>query len=76
MGGWKAGACTSKHAGVSEGERVLGGWTLTFANSILGADHGVVFEDMKGEIDLGNRSLVGHGALERVRAGSGHGWIG
>lgn len=54
---------------------MLGGWTLTFADSVLGADHGVVLEDMEGEIDFGNRSLVGHGALERVRAGSGHGWI-
>lgn len=55
---------------------MLGGWTLTFADSFLGADRGVIFEDMESEIDLGNRSLVGQGALERVRAGSGHGWKG
>ena len=51
---------------------MLGAWQVTFADSFLGADHGVVFEDMQGEIDLGNGFLVGNGVLERVRSGADH----
>lgn len=44
----------------------------TFADSLLGADHGVVFQHMQGEIDLWNGFLVGKSALERVGTGAGH----
>lgn len=48
------------------------GRVVTFAHPFLRADHGVVFENVQGKIDLRNRFLVGQSALQRIRTGVGH----
>ena len=45
---------------------------MTFADAFLGADHGIVFEDVQGEVNLGNGLLVGQSALQRLRTGASH----
>lgn len=44
----------------------------TFANSFLRADHGIVFEDVEGEVDLWHGFLVGHSALQGMGTAAVH----